>query len=482
MSYPSVYPTGTTIYDPDRCFNGYTLYQAKEHGALLIDMNGGEVNLWQGLDGSPQRLLPGGQVMGHLGQRPSLFASMEWTDLVQVDWNGQIVWKFDHFEYIEDPGEEPGWQARIHGDYQRQGCPVGYYVPGQEPLVEGGKTLILGHQNVRNKKISDKMLIDDHIYEVDWAGNIVWEWSCNEHFDELGFSEAAKNALYRDPNVRFSGVGGAGDWMHFNNMAVLGPNKWYDAGDERFHPDNIIFDGRESSLSGIIDRASGKIVWRLGPEYDIYSELGAVIGQHHVHMIPRGLPGEGNILIFDNGGWAGYGNTSVNSPRGSHIYRRDYTRGLEIDPTTLKIVWQCTPSEMGLLLPQTGFKFYSPFVSSVQRLPNANTLITFGAAGRMIEVTPDYQIVWEYISPYFGKGALPFNMVYRAYRYPYDYVPQVEKPQETPVVKLDISSFRVPGAKPSGAQKVTQVAGVRPYEAADNFCMATEEENKKLGR
>ena len=48
MSYPSIYPTGTTIYDPDKCFNGYTLYQAKEHGALLIDMNGGEVNLWPG--------------------------------------------------------------------------------------------------------------------------------------------------------------------------------------------------------------------------------------------------------------------------------------------------------------------------------------------------------------------------------------------------------------------------------------------------
>lgn len=28
--------------------------------------------------------------------------------------------------------------------------------------------------------------------------------------------------------------------MHINNIATLGENKWYDGGDERFHPDNII--------------------------------------------------------------------------------------------------------------------------------------------------------------------------------------------------------------------------------------------------
>ena len=46
----------------------------------------------------------------------------------------------------------------------------------------------------------------------------------------------------------------------------------------------------------------------------VYSEaerkLGWIIGQHHAHIIPRGLPGEGNLLVFDNGGWAGYGTKS----------------------------------------------------------------------------------------------------------------------------------------------------------------------------
>ena len=75
---------------------------------------------------------------------------------------------------------------------------------------------------------------------------ILWDWCVHEHFDELGFDEAAKNVLARNPNI----VGnGQGDWMHINCMSVLGPNKWYDAGDERFHPDNIIWDGRATRPS-----------------------------------------------------------------------------------------------------------------------------------------------------------------------------------------------------------------------------------------
>ena len=34
-------------------------------------------------------------------------------------------------------------------------------------------------------------------------------------------------------------------------------------------------------------------------------------------------------------------------------------------------------------------------------------------------------------------------MVYRAYRIPYEWIPQVEKPDEIPVPRLDNSKFRV---------------------------------------
>ncbi|MCL6479707.1 MAG: aryl-sulfate sulfotransferase [Peptococcaceae bacterium] len=436
-------------------------------------MNGREVKLWENLYGFPNKLLPGGQVMGSTGERNKAFGFQDMRDLVQVDWDGNIVWKFNQYDFIEDPGEEPQWVARQHHDYQREGNPVGYYVPGMEPMVDKGNTLILCHKNVKNPKISDKVLLDDTIIEVTWDGNIVWEWACNEHFDEYDFSEEAKNALSRNPGMRVSG----GDWMHINSVSVLGPNKWYDAGDERFHPDNIIWDGRNTNISAIIEKATGKIVWKLGPDYNTSRELkklGWIIGQHHVHMIPRGLPGEGNILIFDNGGWAGYGSPNPGSPTGVDNALRDHSRVLEIDPTTLEIVWQYGPKEAGLIHPVDSNRFYSPFISSAQRLANGNTLICEGSGGRLIEVTPGHEIVWEYINPYISRE-LPFNMVYRAYRVPYEWVPQLDKPIETPIERIDVKTFRVPGAGPLGCQNKTKVQGTQAFQAGgNNLCVLVE--------
>jgi hypothetical protein len=477
MTYPSVHPTGTTIYNPEKCWSGYTIYPARELGAVLVNMNGKEVKLWKGLHGFPHKMLPGGYVFGHLGERNNAFGMQDQTDLVQVDWEGKIVWKFDQYEYIEDPGEEPQWMARQHHDFQREGNPVGYYVPDMEPKTENGNTLILCHKNVTNPKISQHNLLDDVIIEVDWEGNIVWEWACNEHFDSYGFDEAAKNILARDPNLRAAG-GGMGDWMHINSMSVLGPNKWYDAGDERFHPENIIWDSRESNIIAIISKETGEIVWKLGPYYDQsekLKKLGWIIGLHHAHMIPKGLPGEGNLIMFDNGGWAGYGLPNPMSPKGIENAWRDYSRVLEIDPTTLDIVWQYTPKEAGLVMPHDANRFYSPFISGQQRLPNGNTLITEGSGGRLIEVTPDHEIVWEYISPHWGD-ALKMNMVYRAYRVPYDWIPQLDKPKEVAVERLDVTTFRVPNAAAPGCDDAVDVPGTKPFQADGALCVAEDDE------
>lgn len=43
MGHPSVYPTGATLYDPQRAWSGYTVFQATERGAILVDMNGNVV-------------------------------------------------------------------------------------------------------------------------------------------------------------------------------------------------------------------------------------------------------------------------------------------------------------------------------------------------------------------------------------------------------------------------------------------------------
>jgi hypothetical protein len=67
---------------------------------------------------------------------------------------------------------------------------------------------------------------------------------------------------------------------------------------------------------------------------------------------------------------------------------------IEVDPETLEIHWAYvgTPER----------PFFSELRSAQQRLPNGNTLITESDGGRIFEVTPDREIVWEYINPQRG--------------------------------------------------------------------------------
>src|SRR5688572_28749724 len=71
---PSVYPTGVTIYDPARTWNGYTvLSPLATQAVIVIDMNGNVVKRWDGFNnsaGGPARLLPGGSVIAASGARP----------------------------------------------------------------------------------------------------------------------------------------------------------------------------------------------------------------------------------------------------------------------------------------------------------------------------------------------------------------------------------------------------------------------------
>lgn len=438
MGYPRIYPTGTTLYDPKKAYNGLTIFPSAK-GALLIDMAGNEVQLWAGLSGFPNKILPGGYVLGSTGERDIKQGYQDELNLVQVDWDGNIVWRYDQNEEVTDPGQSPTHMARQHHDFEREGSTTGYYAPGMTPKSEGGNTLMLTHENLYNHNITDKRLLDDKFIEVDWEGNLLWQWRASDHFDELGFSETQKNVLFRDPSMVPAG-GGMGDWLHINCLSTLGPNKWYDAGDERFNPDNIIWDSRNANILAITSKKTGEIVWRIGPNFDDVG-LGQIVGQHHFHMIPKGLPGEGNLLLFDNGGWAGYGAVNGVSEHGTQTEHRDYSRVLEIDPTTLEIKWQYTAQDAG---EADNSRFFSPYISAAQRLPNGNTMITEGSDGRLFEVTPQHETVWEYINPYYeafeGKT---LNMTYRAYRVPYEWVPQVTDPQETPIRQLVPAEYHV---------------------------------------
>ncbi len=106
----------------------------------------------------------------------------------------------------------------------------------------------------------------------------------------------------------------------------------------------------------------------------------------------------GHVLIFDNG---------------THRQRLalPFSRVIEVDPQTKQIVWEYRDVPL--------YNFFSPYISGARRLPNGNTLITEGVFGRMFQVTPEKEVVWEYINPHFypaPDGALT-NAVFRATHY-----------------------------------------------------------------
>ena len=440
---PTVYPTGTTIYRPELCWNGYTVFQTEtEMGAVLVDMNGNVVRNWEHIVGFPITILPGGYVMGGTVGR----VTEEYThpigsdDLVQEDWEGNVVWKFGRADEVEVQGRKL-WSARQNHDFSREGAPVGYFVPGMPPLVDRGNTLILSQRSGTWPEVTkDYLPRAARILDVTWDGEIVWEWMPAEHFEEFGHSEAAKNAIMRECRNQHC--------VFLNTVSRVGPNRWYDAGDERFHPENIITDDRGTMIF-IVSRETGKIVWKVGPEYTATAELralGPIIGAHHAHVIPRGLPGEGNILVFDNGGAAGFGAPNPGAPTGAWSALRDYTRVLEFDPTTLEIVWEYSARTAGFTPFMEDSRFYSHYQGGAQRLPNGNTLIADTTWGRILEVTRDHEIVWEYVSPYSTSDEVFSPRMFRAYRVPYDWIPQVPKPSETAVIPPSNSDFRVPSS------------------------------------
>lgn len=100
-AYPSVFPTGTTIYQPEEAHGSYILIS--DHASMgnhasaavraestvpddirLIDMNGNVIHTWTVAPtfNKRSRLLPN----GHL-----LYAGPNRT-IIEYDWDGNIVW------------------------------------------------------------------------------------------------------------------------------------------------------------------------------------------------------------------------------------------------------------------------------------------------------------------------------------------------------------------------------------------------------
>ena len=201
----------------------------------------------------------------------------------------------------------------------------------------------------------------DRILEIDPEGNVVWDWKAHEHLDlnSCGRRNCDKTVYTKNTH----------DWTHTNTAFPVPENRWYREGHQEFKPGNIVILPRNWSTAMIIDRDSKEVVWSYTGDYK-----GGLDGSHEAHMIAEGLPGAGNILIFDNG---------------VKIHKKE-SYILEINPVTKDVVW----------VYDAGKDFHSLRRGAVQRLPNGNTLISEDLKGRCFEVTPTQEIVWSYEAEY----------------------------------------------------------------------------------
>lgn len=432
---PTIYPTGVTLYNPAKAYPTYVLFDSRDHHTYLIDMDGNVVHKWD-LVGFPSEMLDpkvtGGkfghilvQTKGSSGGHADAFYRN--PGIGELDWNGKLVWHWGG-------KQAPGGAAQQNHDWNR---------------LANGDTLIIATLRHPVPGFKAPVVLDQAIYQITPAGKIVWRWLVSDHLKEFGFSKRGLKMIHEG----FSSAGSQAGFLTINDMQPLGANRWFDGGDKRFAPDNIMISSREGNVIAIISRKTGHIVWRMGPyypgsqgspwkrpyKYKVPRPVDQIVGQHDAHLIPAGLPGAGDLLVFDNQGAAGFPPAYLAAIGGSRV--------LEINPVTKEIVWQYIGNDADL----PNWTFSSTFIGSARRLPNGNTLIDEGMTGRIFQVTPKHKVVWEYINPYEGRmslGGRIVNMrwVYRAQPIPYDWVPTGTPHEEKAVVPPPLDTFRVPGS------------------------------------
>ena len=223
---------------------------------------------------------------------------------------------------------------------------------------------------------TDRGMYADYLVEMTTAGQTVWEWRIWEHMDP------ATHPITLPSDTR-------AEWTHGNAIFDL--------------PDgDILLSLRNISTIVRINRQTEEIDWELGPP--------PLSGAHGVNRLANG-----NLMIFDNGPYRV--DQSEIAPT-----EAPFSRVIEVDPDAKAIVWKYQEP--------TPWNFFSSLLSSAQRMANGNTLVTEGLFGRMFEVTPDGDTVWEYVNPFFGPSNAPpkaqTNIVFRSYRYTADEIARAQ--------------------------------------------------------
>ena len=146
------------------------------------------------------------------------------------------------------------------------------------------------------------------------------------------------------------------------------------------HPNSLTFDRdgnyivswRNQGQITKIDATSGEVHWRIGGVTGQFTfvddPFGGFSAQHHAHILENG-----HLLLYDNG-------TRHDPPE-----TRVVEYALDTSARTATLVWEFRHDP----------PIYTPFVGSVQRLKNGDTLIGYGTEGLVTEVAPDGSVVWE---------------------------------------------------------------------------------------
>ncbi len=395
----------------DNISEGYTLFSPMPTStSYLIDNEGRLVHNWT----SPGGHRPG--MSAYLLEDGSLLRTANIAQTAvgnfsgggtagkveRISWDGELLWSFEYSstEYIS------------HHDI--------------EPMPNGNVLMIAweskndseGAQAGRNPAIASDApggsngVWPDKIVEIQpngtTGGDIVWSWHAWDHlvqdYDASldNYGVVADHPELLDINfVDASGAqSGKADWMHCNGID--------------YNPilDQIALSCKNMNEIYIIDHSTtteeaaghtggtygqgGDFLYRWGnPEaYDAgtYKDK-RLYSQHDVQWIEPGRPGAGSLILYNNGV--------------SRI--GDYSSVDVITPVIVDGVYQM--NDENRFLPNAtswswdmGADMYAPFVSGAERLPNGNTLITYGTHGTLYEVTLEGEIVWTYISPVSNQG------------------------------------------------------------------------------
>jgi hypothetical protein len=426
---PPAIKLGLHLNDTKKACKGYTLLApANSTTTWLLDMEGRVVKTWQSdcKPGHSAYLLGNGNLLraGALVNPPFHVFGGAAGRIQEFSWDGKLLWDFT-------------WADDSH---------LGHHDICRLP--NGNVLLLVWEQKTREEAVAtgrrpetvnNTGLVADSVVEIKptgkTTGKIVWEWHAWNHliqdFDEskknfgevgkrperidVNFGEGTIAAMVAKPEelekLRAIGyVGGAGrkparvqaDWLHFNSVA-------YNA-----ELDQIILSVHQFSEIWVIDHSTtrteaasskggksgkgGDLLYRWGNPRAY--RAGTVkdqklFSQHNAHWIPKGCPGAGNILVFNNGmrrtGGA-YSSVDEIVPVVDGKGQYKYTAGKPYGPDAP--VWSYSAPKRT--------DFYSSFISGAHRLPNGNTFICSGANGTLFEVTASKEMVWKYLNPVLG--------------------------------------------------------------------------------